>query len=204
MLLNSYVYEDKTLEKALDKFYKETKKEENDILYCYNIEKVGILKSNKVIVKIFLKDEIKKALDSFIRQIGSGINININSIIDIKDDIKIEMTSDNSSALIGRNGKMLNSLQIILKKFIYVQTGLNIRVLIDVENYKKRKIEQMEKDVEKIIKEVISTKVDVKLDPMNSYERRIVHNLVSKYDNLTTESKGESPNRYVVIKYIGR
>ena len=50
----------------------------------------------------------------------------------------------------------------------------------------------------------MKTKVDVKLDEMNSYERRIVHNIVSEYDNLSSESEGVAPHRYVVIKYIER
>ena len=66
---------------------------------------------------------------------------------------------------------------------------------------KEEKEEHFEKEIKNIIKEVMSTHIDVKLDPMNSYNRRIVHNLVSSYDNLTTESIGEEPNRYTIIKY---
>ena len=70
-----------------------------------------------------------------------------------------------------------------------------------IKDYKVSKEKQLTKEIEKLAKEVIETKLDVKLDPTNSYDRRIVHNVISKYDNLVTESIGETPNRYVVIKY---
>ena len=63
-----------------------------------------------------------------------------------------------------------------------------------------RKEKHLEFEIKKICKEVLKTKVEVKLDPMNSYERRIVHNVVSKFDKLYSESEGEAPNRYTVIK----
>ena len=72
---------------------------------------------------------------------------------------------------------------------------------MDASNYKRKKEQNFIKEIEKIIKEVLETKIDVKLDPMNSYNRRIVHNLVSDYENLETESVGEEPNRYTIIKY---
>ena len=68
-------------------------------------------------------------------------------------------------------------------------------------NYKVKKEKHLSFEIKKICKDVLKTKMDVKLDPMNSYERRIVHNVVSKFDNLYSESVGEGINRYTVIKY---
>jgi spoIIIJ-associated protein len=62
-------------------------------------------------------------------------------------------------------------------------------------------MKKIEIEVRKIAKEVLETKIDAKLDPMNSFERRLVHTIVSEFDGLYTESEGEPPNRYVVIKY---
>ena len=74
---------------------------------------------------------------------------------------------------------------------------------IDVANYKKNKLKKLEKEDKYIAKEVKKSKIDVSLDPMNSYERRMIHNLISNYEGLTTESIGEGKERHVVIKYIG-
>ena len=78
---------------------------------------------------------------------------------------------------------------------------LNIKINVDVSNYKDKKLKRLEYEVRKIMKEVEKTKIEAKLDPMNSYERRYIHTIVSENINLETESFGESPNRYVVIRY---
>ena len=77
-----------------------------------------------------------------------------------------------------------------------------IKINIDVSNYKIKKLNNLEKEVRKIAKEIIKTKLDVSLDPMNSYERRYIHNIINEYENLKTESIGEGKERHVVIKYI--
>ena len=201
LLLNKYIYEDKSEEKALEKLQKELNLD--DIIYLKNEEKVGILKSTKIVITAYKKEDIENLVKEFINNTASGLNIEINSKIQVNNDsIDINLTSNDSAALIGKNGKMLNSLQLLLKKLIEIQTGTSMRINLDVENYKKRKIENLERDIRKIIKEVLKTKVDAKLDPMNSYQRRIIHNLVSKYGQLSSTSEGEEPNRYVVIKYI--
>ena len=78
---------------------------------------------------------------------------------------------------------------------------MNLRINVDASNYKGKKIKNFEYEIKKIAKSVLRTKVAVKLDPMNSYNRRIVHNVVSEFENLTSLSEGEEPNRYVVIDY---
>ena len=79
---------------------------------------------------------------------------------------------------------------------------MDIKINIDASNYKKKKEEYFEREIKKIAKEVLKTKIDTKLDPMNSYNRRIVHSIVSNFKNLKTESIGEEPNRYTIIKYV--
>ena len=78
---------------------------------------------------------------------------------------------------------------------------LNLRLEIDVNNYKERKLKIFKKEIEDICNSVINTKVEVKLDPMNSYKRRIVHSIVSNYKSLTSFSVLDEPNRYTIIKF---
>lgn len=204
-MLNKYVYEDKTLEKAIQKCKEELKLNEEDIIYDDEFQKGNILKSDKVIIKVIKKEELVENIKNYLQEISKYIGIDITSDIIIDSEfIKIKLNSSNPSAIIGKNGKMLNSIQVILKRYLEILTEMSLRVNLDIENYKERKMEQLEKDIKRIVKDVLSTKVDVKLDEMNSYERRIVHNIVSEYDNLTSESEGVAPHRYVVIKYIER
>ena len=202
-MLNKYVYEDKTLDKALEKCYLELNVNANDIYYNEEIQKGSLLKASKVKIEVIKKEDIKILIEQFIIEMCKYLNLNVNVDTTFTDEnIKIKIDSDNNAVLIGKNGKMLNSIQTLLKKHLETVTNLNLKVYIDIENYKQRKIEILEKNVRKIAKEVKLTKVDAKLDEMNSYERRIVHNIISEYDNLASESFGETPHRYVVIKYV--
>ena len=78
----------------------------------------------------------------------------------------------------------------------------NLIINLDVSNYKEKRLKRIENLVKEIVKEVKESKIDVSLDPMNSYERRFIHNYVSEIDNLTTESIGEGIERHIVIKYV--
>ena len=99
-----------------------------------------------------------------------------------EDILNVVLVSNNNSILIGKNGKNMTSLQYLLRQAINNDTFLNIKVNIDVANYKAKKINNLEYQVKKIAKEVLNTKIEAKLDPMNSYERRVVHNVVNNFE----------------------
>ena len=202
-MLNKYTYEDNTIEKALEKCLNDLNVNKDDIYYKEEIQKGSLLKASKAIIEVIKKDDIKILINNFIKEIGKYINLTIKTDIYFTDEnIKVILDSENNAVLIGKNGKMLNSIQTLLKKHIENETSMNLKVYIDIENYKQKKIENLEKNVRKIINEVLLTKIDAKLDEMNSYERRIVHNIVSEYDFIISESFGETPHRYVVIKSV--
>ena len=130
-----------------------------------------------------------------------NMNLEINSEIRIEENnINILLVSDNNNILIGKDGKTLNAIQLILRQSFKELNQFNLRIIVDVSNYKAKKLKNLEYEVKKICKEVLKTKVEVKLDPMNSYERRLVHSIVTEFDGLQSISYGETPNRYTVIK----
>ena len=106
----------------------------------------------------------------------------------------------NTGETVGKEGKTLDSLQNIIRQIALKEFGDKYRVTVDVENYKEHRITNIERTARKIAREVARTKVEAKLETMNSYERRIVHNTLSNNKYVYTESIGEEPNRYVVIK----
>ena len=130
------------------------------------------------------------------------MNIDIKVEVRNKDNVLlVQMISSNNQILIGKDGKTLNSIQILLKQSLnnYID---NLIINLDVSNYKEKRLKRIENLVKEIVKEVKESKIDVSLDPMNSYERRFIHNYVSEIDNLTTESIGEGIERHIVIKYV--
>ena len=162
----------------------------------------GLFKGKKIIFEAITEDEIISSIKEFLKELGQKMNLDIKSEIKIQDNIiSIVIVSDNNNILIGKDGKTMNAINILLRQIYGNLNVFGLKISLDVSDYKAKKIKNLEREVKKICKEVLNTKVDVKLDPMNSYERRIVHSIVGDYDNLSSISEGEEPNRYTVIKY---
>ena len=162
----------------------------------------GLFKGKKIILEAITEDEIISSIKEFLKELGQKMNLDIKSEIKIQDNIiSIVIVSDNNNILIGKDGKTMNAINILLRQIYGNLNVFGLKISLDVSDYKAKKIKNLEREVKKICKEVLNTKVDVKLDPMNSYERRIVHSIVGDYDNLSSISEGEEPNRYTVIKY---
>ena len=105
-----------------------------------------------------------------------------------------------AALLIGKNGRTIEALQNITRQMVNTELNTNYKFIIDVNDYKAKRRSRIEKTVKYTAKEVARTKVEAALEPMNSYERRIVHNILNNSKDVTTESKGVEPNRYVTIK----
>ena len=119
------------------------------------------------------------------------------------DNITIKIFSDHNAVLIGKNGSTIEALQTIIRQIIQNETKEYIGVILDVENYKDKRIKNLEYLAKRVAKEVKETQVETKLDSMNSYERRIIHSTLSDNKYVYTESVGEEPNRCVVVKPKG-
>lgn len=201
-MLEKVRLEGKSREDILNKYLIENNLNENEIYVTEKEEAAKLFKSKKVILEIVKKEDVKKYLKDYINTLASTSGITINSEIREKDNIyNILLVSDNNNILIGKDGRTLNAIQLLLHQSLNNNLGLNLRINVDVSNYKDKKLKRLENEVKKIMREVEKTKIEAKLDPMNAYERRIVHTIVSENSNLETESFGENPNRYVVIRY---
>ena len=175
--------------------------EENLIINEKAEIKGGIFKSKKIEIEVIEKREIIKEIKDYLIKLLKNLGFNGN--VEIKNSKEIPtytIYSDNDALLIGKNGKNLQALSIIVNQYIKKEIGQNYKFLIDVNSYKEKHDKQIERLAKNIAKEVATTKIEAKLDSMNSYERRIVHNTLTNNKKVYTESEGEEPNRYVVIK----
>lgn len=183
---------------------------------CYEkcIEELDVYRSEIIIeseeledsykMTVVKKEEIINFIKEYVKTIGSKMNLDIKLEVRESDDIfSVTMVSNNNPILIGKDGRTINSLQLLMRQSLQNQTGMAIKVNLDASNYKAKKVKKFEFEIKNIVREVQKTKTDAKLDPMNSYQRRIVHALISNFSNVETESVGEEPNRCVVIKYVG-
>ncbi len=193
--------EAKNKELALNNALEKLNAEISEVYYYFDEFDGGLFSSKKFRVSMVTKYSIKEYIKKFLKDLEYYMNSKFEiEIMENEYGYSVIIISENSAVLIGKDGKMLDSIQNILRQTIRKLGKFDIKVNLDISNYKVKKEKNIVFEVKKIAKEVLSSGVAAKLDPMNSYERLIVHNMISKYDKLTTESIGETPNRYVVIK----
>ncbi len=196
-----YLYEGKIEKEVLSKALEDLKVTEEEILFKKEVKKGGLFKSESLkftIVKISdLTNYIKELLTNIFKDIG--INVSFETNIRNKQ-INIKMYSDNNAILIGKNGQTLSALTLIAKQSVFNQIGLYPYINLDVENYKNKQIQHLERLAKNIAREVKNTKTPVVMENMNSYERRIVHKVLTDIKGIKTESEGEEPNRHIVVK----
>ena len=198
--MKKYVYEGKNLEEAKTKALEELKEVEENLTIKVLEEKKSILKKS-VTIEVFTKKDLIDYLKDSTVKILNLMNIQSNLEVKVRENsINLKIFSDNNSIIIGRDGRTLESLQNILRQILVNEVEESYKLNLDIENYKEKRVSILERTAKRIAREVAKTKVETKLDRMNSYERRIIHNALGNNKYVYTESIGEEPNRYVVIK----
>lgn len=195
-------YEGRTYEEALQKCLRTLELDETELYIDVKELAPSEDNKNKVEITVLPKSEVIEYIKEIVQNIGNALVSKITTkVSDTYDVLNVSIYSDVNPILIGKDGKNLSAIQTIIKQSIFKKFNRNVKVTVDIANYKNKKIRNLKYEVSKIAKEVLNSKVEAHLDPMNSYERRIVHTLVNEFNNLETISEGEEPNRYVVIKY---
>jgi len=202
-MITLHKYEGKSIQIVEELCEKELEESKENIFYITYEQENGLFKSKKVILEAITKKEIIEYIKNYIKELSNIMNININNEVRIDEEnkiISVLLVSDNNNIIIGYNGKTLDSIQLILRQNLKELSKFGFKIIVDVSNYKAKRVKNLEFEIKKICKEILKSKVEVKLDPMNSYERRIVHSIVSEFQDLQSVSTGEEPNRYTVIR----
>ena len=192
----------KTKEEAIQ-LAKEELQEVEENLFIRELEstKGGLFKSKKVEIEVIEKREVVKDIKDYLVKLLKNMGYSVNIEVKNKEEVpKYIIFSDNDALLIGKNGKNLKALSLVVSGYLNKELGRNYKFIIDVNEYKEKREQSLERLAKRIAREVGQTKIAAKLDPMNSYERRIIHNILTNNKKVYTESEGEEPNRYVVIK----
>ncbi len=201
--MEKYKFQAKSEDGLLEKALEELKVTEEDVITNLYEEKGGLFSGKKYILEVVKLSDVAAVGKEILIELLNGLNISTNVETKVRDSqIKYEIFSQNNSVLIGKKGHILDSIQNYVRQAVYNAVGLYVNILVDVENYKEKQNYFLEKKVKKIARDVTLSKIDVKLDPMNSYERKIVHSALQGFKYIKTESEGEEPNRCVVIKYV--
>ena len=197
-------FEAKTYEEALKQALDYYQVEEKDLLIEKEMISGKLFKSSKCVLNVISYNDILEFVKNYLKEMSSKMNIPWQQEVRLNDGVIQVMliSKDYNQNLIGKGGKTLDCIQSILRQTLLVQTNNPIKLNIDISNYKQKKINNLEYRVKKIAKEVLKCKEDISLDPMNSYERRIIHTMIQDMDHLTTESVGEGKERHIIIKYV--
>lgn len=190
----------KNFDDTLEEILKDNNLKKEEVIYTTGETKKSLFKGETVEVIVYKKSDIYTSIKEFLKQLINNLGLDVSFEIKNNDDrTVIKMYSDNNNILIGHNGNTLRALETLVRQKIQVETGVHFVVALDVENYKDKKVSRIERLAKQTAREVAKTKIAVKLENMNAYERRIVHNILTDFKGVTTKSEGEEPNRHVVI-----
>ena len=198
--MNKQTFQGKTKEEAVLNAIETLNAKEDELVIVEKEIKKGIFSKKAEIVAITkseLNEEIKKYILKIVKAMG----------IDAKIESKtregtpyFSVIAPEISVLIGKSGRTIDALQTLTSQMINTELGTYYRFVLDVNDYKVHRKARIEKNAKYTAKEVAKSKVEAHLEPMNSFERRIVHSILTNSKDVITESEGEEPNRHVVIK----
>jgi spoIIIJ-associated protein len=144
-------------------------------------------------------EEIAK---TFLRDVFEAMKMEVAIVAKFNEEernLDIELSGDDMGMLIGKRGATLDSLQYLVSLVVNKSTDDYVRVKVDTENYRERRKETLENLAKNIAYKVKRTKRPVSLEPMNPYERRIIHSALQNDKYVTTHSEGEDPFRHVIV-----
>jgi spoIIIJ-associated protein len=162
------------------------------------------LKSSPAVVKVLYESmgertvKVETFLEGLFERMGVDTSI---SIEEDESSINVILAGNDIGALIGRRGETLDAIQHLTNYVINRSATGRIRINIDAENYRQRRNETLETLAVRTAAKVVKYRRNMSLDPMNAYERHVIHSILQNYENITTYSVGNEPNRRIVIAY---
>ena len=201
------IRESKTVEDALKNALADLGKSEEEVKVEVLEEAskglFGFIGGKNAKIKVTVLNDVIGIAESFIERILESLDVEArHSIVQREDILKIDLENIDPSdkgILIGKRGNTLDSIQYLLSLAVNKQNDEYIRVLVDVEGYRDKREKTLIRLANKMAGKAIYGGHLVKLEPMNPYERRIIHSSLQNYEGVTTFSEGEEPYRRVVI-----
>jgi|LGOV01.1.fsa_nt_gb spoIIIJ-associated protein len=183
-------------------------REEVEIKIIQKPEKglLGIIGRKDAIIEVIKKinkevnivDEVKDVLDRLLKNMGIIANLEIE---EKEKSIYVDISGDDMALVIGRRGETLDSLQYLLSLAINKNKDEYVRILLDAEEYRMKRKKTLQNLARRLAKKAKTKKSDIVLEPMNPYERRIIHSTLQNIFGINTISRGKDPYRKVVICY---
>lgn len=159
--------------------------------------------SKKAEIVVYDIGDVIAFSEEYLIKVMTNLKLDVAVKSQIEDGVlKIILNTSHNSVLIGRNGQTLQAINMMVRQAVGHKFKKHYRLLVDINQYKNDKYEKLIKMAIRIAKEVQRTKVKAVLDPMSSDERRIIHNTLSKFNHIKTESVGQGFKRQITIQYV--
>lgn len=160
----------------------------------------GIFGSRKATVKVSVQPDPIEEAKKFLQKVctNMGLDVKIETLTEGKF-VTFKLSGDKIALIIGKRGQTLNSLQYLTQLVANRQSKQYITILLDAEDYRKRRNDTLVQLAERMAQKVLKTRKEVALEPMPSYERKVIHTALMKYKQIETYSSGTDPYRHLVI-----
>ncbi|MGC6177884.1 RNA-binding cell elongation regulator Jag/EloR [Lacrimispora sp. 38-1] len=193
---------DEAITKALIQLETTSDKLEYEIVDKGSNGILGFIGSKPAVIRARKKETLEDMAMTFLSDVFGAMNISVSmeaAFDEGERELSINMSGDDMGILIGKRGQTLDSLQYLVSLVVNKESEEYIRVKLDTENYRERRKETLETLAKNIAYKVKRTRRPVSLEPMNPYERRIIHSALQNDKFVVTRSDGEEPFRHVVI-----
>lgn len=192
---------DDAITEALIKLGTTSDKLEYEVIEKGSAGFLGIARKDAVI-KVRKKNDIEDNIRDFLSKVFAAMDLKVEIFLEKEEEgkvINVELKGDEMGVLIGKRGQTLDSLQYLTNLAVNKNAEDYVKVKIDTEDYRKRRKETLENLAKNIAFKVKRTKRPISLEPMNPFERRVIHSTLQNDKFVTTHSEGEEPYRHVVV-----
>ena len=163
---------------------------------------LGLFNAKPAKIKVAKKQSVEDVVKKFLNDVFGAMDMTVNIEVSVNEEeetVNINVIGDDMGLLIGKRGQTLDSLQYLIRLVVNKEFGGYLKVKLDTENYRERRKETLESLAKNIAYKVKRTRKSVSLEPMNPYERRIIHSTLQNDKFVSTRSEGEEPFRHVVV-----
>ena len=193
---------DDAITEALVKLETTSDKLEYEVIEKGSTGILGIFNAKPAVIRARKKFSLADMAEEFLSGVFEAMELEAEIHVNVNEEeklVEVEVSGDDMGVLIGKRGQTLDSLQYLTSLVVNKETDEYYRVKVDTENYRARRQETLEKLAKNIAAKVKRTRRSVSLEPMNPYERRVIHSTLQNDRYVVTRSDGEEPYRHVVI-----
>lgn len=196
---------DEALRLALEELGIDRDRAEVEVINEGNKGLLGFIGNRNAVVRVTEIEQsysVEETIEAFLKPIFDKMGISATMEIEyLEEQMNIRLSGENIGIVIGRRGETLDALQYLLSLIINKNAESYTRVVLDVSDYRAKREETLQRLAKRVAEKVVKTRRNVTLEPMNPYERRIIHSTLQNHKFIDTQSVGEEPNRKVVIRF---